>query len=107
MIRDAGGVVRLDAAVTAILGEHKAEGVVLAGGERIAADVVVSAVPPQALDPLLPPCWARAARRPSWRCRAAWPTASRAPCGAGRRAAAGSGRRRSRAHSPMLAYYGP
>jgi squalene-associated FAD-dependent desaturase len=57
IIEDAGGEVRVDAAVTAILGQDKAEGVVLAGGERIAADVVVSAVPPQSLDPLLPPWW--------------------------------------------------
>ncbi|SDE20025.1 15-cis-phytoene desaturase [Massilia sp. PDC64] len=53
VVEDAGGSVRTGAAVTAILGEARAEGVVLAGGERLHADVVVSAVPPQELAPLL------------------------------------------------------
>lgn len=53
VVEDAGGSVRTGATVTAILGDARAEGVVLAGGERVRADVVVSAVPPQELAPLL------------------------------------------------------
>lgn len=57
IIEEGGGQVRTGALATAILGRERAEGVVLAGGERILADAVVSAVPPQALDPLVPPWW--------------------------------------------------
>jgi 15-cis-phytoene desaturase len=57
VIEEAGGKVRTDAVVTALAGEERALGVVLADGERIDADVVVSAVPPQDLAPLLAPRW--------------------------------------------------
>ena len=53
VVEDAGGTVRTGAVVTAILGDARAEGVVLGGGERLRADVVVGAVPPQELAPLL------------------------------------------------------
>jgi 15-cis-phytoene desaturase len=55
-IAAAGGSVALDAPVAAIAGGERAEGVVLADGTRIAGEVV-SALPPMALDGIVPPAW--------------------------------------------------
>jgi squalene-associated FAD-dependent desaturase len=57
VIEDAGGAVRTGVAVTALTGGDRVDGVVLAGSERLPADIVVSAVSPPDLDPLLPPRW--------------------------------------------------
>jgi 15-cis-phytoene desaturase len=56
-IEAAGGKVMLSAEVQAIIGDGRAEGVLLAGGNRLYGPHVVSAVPPQALAPLLPARW--------------------------------------------------
>ena len=55
-IAAAGGSVALDAPVAAIAGGERVEGVVLEDGTRIAGEVV-SALPPMALDGIVPPAW--------------------------------------------------
>lgn len=57
LIEAAGGRVLTGTAARAVSGEGRADGVLLGDGSRLAADVVVSALPPQALAPLLPPAW--------------------------------------------------
>jgi 15-cis-phytoene desaturase len=56
-IEAAGGKVALSAEVQAILGDGRAEGVLLADGTRLHGSHVVCAVPPQALAPLVPARW--------------------------------------------------
>ena len=55
LIEAAGGQVRLQTPVRALSGEERIDGVLLGDGTHLDADVVVSAVPPQALAPLLAP----------------------------------------------------
>lgn len=55
LIEAAGGRVLTNTAVRALSGGERIDGVLLGDGTRLAADAVVSAVPPQALAPLLPP----------------------------------------------------
>lgn len=57
IIEEAGGKVLTGTSASAILGDNRARGVVLASGETLYADHVVSALPPQALAPLLSPRW--------------------------------------------------
>jgi uncharacterized protein with NAD-binding domain and iron-sulfur cluster len=54
-IEAGGGRVLLNTAVEAITGDGAADGVRLAGGKHIEAAQVVSALPPMALAPILPP----------------------------------------------------
>jgi 15-cis-phytoene desaturase len=56
-IEAAGGRVLLSAEVRAIIGNGRADGVLLAGGHQLHGSNVVSAVPPQALAQLLPARW--------------------------------------------------
>lgn len=56
-IEAAGGRVLTGTAARALSGEGRVDGVLLADGTRLAADIVVSALPPQALAPLLRPAW--------------------------------------------------
>jgi squalene-associated FAD-dependent desaturase len=55
VIEDAGGQVLMNTPVRALAGEGRIDGVLLGDGTRLDAEVVVSAVPPQALAPLLAP----------------------------------------------------
>lgn len=57
IVEDAGGKVLTGSAAHAIVGDNRARGVMLASGETFYADQVVSALPPQALAPLLSPRW--------------------------------------------------
>jgi 15-cis-phytoene desaturase len=57
VIEDAGGCVRTGAPVAAICADGQVESVILAGGEIVQADHVVSAVPPLQLAMLLPAAW--------------------------------------------------
>jgi 15-cis-phytoene desaturase len=56
-IEAAGGKVMLSAEVQGIIGDARAEGVLLADGNRLHGSHVVAAVPPHALAPLLPDRW--------------------------------------------------
>ena len=53
VIEEAGGQVLLDTPVRALSGQGRIDGVLLGDGTHVEADVVISAVPPQALAPLL------------------------------------------------------
>lgn len=57
LIEAAGGRVLAGTAARAVSGGGRADGVLLGDGMRLGADVVISALPPQALAPLLPPAW--------------------------------------------------
>lgn len=57
VIEDAGGKVLTGTAAAAMVGDNHVRGVRLASGETLYADQVVSALPPQALSPLLAPQW--------------------------------------------------
>src|SRR5437763_11847554 len=57
VIEDAGGRVRCGTPVVAIEADGRARGVLLARGELVEADYVISALPSQQLAPLLPAPW--------------------------------------------------
>lgn len=57
IVRQAGGQVRIGVPATALLGDERVEGVLLADGTRIATPQVVSALPPHELNALLPASW--------------------------------------------------